>query len=125
MQPQYRVRAFDLDLTPSVRKMLMCHVIESSQLLANWFLTRDAITIAELNELAKRIQQAMPSVCVDVSHYSIVAALEAYPTMFRRADPVTIGKPVRSESSFDAESVQAFFNRRLPTDIREKFLAFF
>ena len=105
--------------------MLMCHVIESSQLLANCFITRDAITIAELNELAKKIQQALPSVCVDVSHYSIVAALEAYPSMFRRTDPVTIRKPADSESSFDHVFVQERFNRRIPVGIRKEFLAFF
>jgi hypothetical protein len=103
----------------------MCHVIESSQLLANCLVSRETITIAELNELAKKIQQALPSVCVDVSHYSIVAALEAYPSMFRRTDPATICRPATSESSFDVASVQSLFNRRIPLGIREKFLAFF
>ena len=103
----------------------MRYVIESSQILANWLVKRDAITFKELNEVAREIQGKLPSVCVDVSHYSVGAALEDYPSMFWQKDDVTISKAIDSKEAFEPERLDIRFNQGMPEHIRKTFLESF
>jgi hypothetical protein len=100
----------------------MCYVIDSRQVLANALRTRGQITVGELNSLAIRIQERIPSVSVDVSHYSLSAALEDYSMMFERQDSITIGRTPSSEKWFEDSYLQVFFVEEIPQDIRMKYL---
>ena len=103
----------------------MCYVIDSRQLLANALRTKEQITVGELNSLARRIQERIPSVSVNVSHFSLSAALEDYSAMFERQDPITIVKTESSEKWFEDSYVDVFFNQGVPQDIRAEYLACF
>ncbi len=100
----------------------MCYVIDSRQLLANALKTKRQITVPELNSLAKRIQENIPSVSVNVSHYSLSAALEDYSMMFERQDPITIVRTPSSEKWFEESYLDVFFNQEIPRDIRGEYL---
>lgn len=100
----------------------MCYVIESRQLLANVLRTRPKVTVKELKSLARQVQNEIPTVAIDLSHYSLSAALEDYPKMFSREDDVTIGRTPCSEQCFEEDFVQLFFNQEIPLEIRSKFL---
>lgn len=100
----------------------MCYVIDSRQVLANALKARGRITVGELNSLAKRIQETIPSVSVDVSHYSLSAALEDYSMMFERQDSITIVRTRSSEKWFEDSYLQVFFNEEIPEDIRTEYL---
>ena len=103
----------------------MCYVIDSRQVLANALRNRTQITIDELNSLAKRIQERIPSISVNVSHYSLSAALEDYSAMFERQDPITIVRTPSSERWFDDAYLQVFFNEEIPQGIRTEYFACF
>jgi len=96
----------------------MCYVIDSSQLLANVLRTQDKVTVKELKQLAERISQTLSDVAVDISHYSLSAALESYPNKFQRQDDFTITRIERLEEEF----VDVYFNQRIPKYIRVDFL---
>ena len=100
----------------------MHYVIVSRQLLANVLRTRPKVTIKELKSLATRIEQQMPEVAVDISHYSLSDALESYANMFEREDEVTIARTPSSQTYFEQGFVDVFFNQEMPGDIRTKFL---
>ena len=103
----------------------MCYVIDSRQVLANALRNRTQITIAELNSLAKRIQERIPSISVNVSHYSLSAALEDYSAMFERRDPITIVRTPASEKWFEDSYLRVFFIEDIPQGIRKEYLACF
>lgn len=103
----------------------MCYVIDSRQVLANALKAKGQITVGELNSLAKRIQERIPSVSVDVSHYSLSAALEDYSMMFERQDSITIVRTPSSDKWFEDSYLQVFFNQEVPQDIRTEYLACF
>jgi hypothetical protein len=103
----------------------MCYVVDSRQVLANALKIKDRITVGELNTLANQIQDAIPSVSVDVSHYSLTAALEDYSMMFERQDPITIVRTPSSEKWFEDSYLQLFFNKEIPQDIRTEYLGCF
>ncbi len=103
----------------------MFYVIDSKKILANFLRNKQHITIKKLNALAGEIQSAIPSVSVDVSHYSLSAALEDCPSMFRRGDDITISRVPGSDDRFEEEHISGAFNQDMPADVKTKFLTFF
>ena len=100
----------------------MCYVIDSRQLLANSLKTRSTVTVTELKDLARHIREEVPGVSVDLSHYSLSAALESYANMFERQDETTIAKASSSQSCFEDDFLDVFFNQEIPSEIRSRFL---
>lgn len=100
----------------------MCYVIESKHVFANFLKINDLITLDVLNKIANKIEEEIPSICVDVSHYSISSALEHYPTMFVRTNAYTIVKSPDSQDRFSDNHLNIFFNNDIPVDIRESLI---
>lgn len=100
----------------------MCYVLDSRQVLANILRNKEQIRIDALNEIASKLQEKVPSICVDVSHYSISAALEDYPSMFLRLNECEISKVPDSQDWFSDSYIDVYFNQEIPRDIREAFL---
>jgi hypothetical protein len=100
----------------------MSYVIDSRQILANVLRTRHEVTVKELKSLAARIAEQLPDVAVDISHYSLSAALESFPKMFKRQDETTITSTPYLCEILEERSFEIFFNQEIPPEIRTRFL---
>ena len=106
----------------------MQYVISTSQLLANVLRTRESVSTYALHRLACFVQGALTfdlpgKSDIDTSQAGLSVALEDSPSMFRRYDYETVGRPTYEiPGSFGKEHINLYFNDQIPEEIRSKFL---
>ena len=91
------------------------YVVDSRQILASYLDSHDEIMISKLNDIARSIEKSLTDVCVDVSHYSIDAAIEDFSQMFIWKNDITICKPD------DASQSTYLFDAGMPSEVKQFF----
>lgn len=100
----------------------MCYVIQAEQILANLLIeSGTVISIQRLKSVSMKIEKELPSVYVDVSRNSLCSATDNFPRMFFWEND-RISRASGSDIFFKQSYINLYFNKRLPKNIRRKFL---
>ena len=100
----------------------MCHIIDSYLILVNILKNKkNECTIKDLLQMKDELEKSIPNIFIDITRQSIFSTLEYYPNMFYWTGN-SIKCKNNSESLFNETYIESNFNRKLPDNIKEKFL---
>jgi hypothetical protein len=99
----------------------MCYEIDSEIVLANILRSHSNCSFTDLINLKRTIETSVGNVYVDVTKNSVYTSVENHPNMFSWSNKEII-RAKNSETYFEAEFINDYFNDDIEAKIKDKVL---